>query len=39
MEMAPYCAEKEEAGNTSSDAGLKRADKVSGAGEPGHQGD
>lgn len=42
MEMAPYCSEKEEctreeAGNTSSDTELRTADKVSEAGESGHQ--
>jgi len=42
MEMAPYCIKKEEctreeAGNTSSDTGLRTADKVSATGEFGHQ--
>ena len=42
MEMAPYCAEREECireevGNTSSNTGLRTADKVSEAGESGHQ--
>lgn len=42
MKTALYCAKKEEhakeeAGNTSSDIGLKTADKVNEAGECGHQ--